>query len=321
EAIIVEREAGGPFKNLLDLCRRVDSQKLNRRVLEALVRAGALDELGPNRPTLVKAIPDALRLAEHSARALAGGQGALFGGDEPGEELEHEFEAVRDWTKRERRDAEYESLGLFLTSHPFEDYAGHCSYFTNGPIAGIVSALPPDGANAFHARREVIVGGVVMEIRRRGGRLSIMLDDDSERIEVSLFDEVYSASKQLIAKHAVLVVRGQLRWDDFIGGWRVTAQQLRAVDDEIEEYARRLTIEWRVPEACADFVPALKEVLKPFARGKCEVSLRYRSAAAEGLLTLGEEWAVRPTRELRESLTRLLGEDRISIHYPKHFVC
>jgi DNA polymerase-3 subunit alpha len=244
----------------------------------------------------------------------------LFGGDEKGEELEHEFELVREWTKRERRDAEYESLGLFLTSHPFDDYAAHCRHFTNGAIAGLVSALPPDG-NTFQARREVTVAGVVMEIRRRGGRLSIILDDGSERIEVSLFDEVYSASKHLVAKHAVLVVRGQLRWDDFIGGWRVTAQRLTSVDDEIEEYARRLTIEWRVRETGADFVPALKELLKPFTRGKCEVSLRYRSASAEGLLTLGEEWAVRPTRELRESLTRLLGEDRFSIHYPKHLTC
>ncbi len=320
EAIVAEREAGGPFKSLLDLCRRVDSQRLNRRVLEALVRAGALDGLGANRATLMKAIPDALRLAEHSAHALAGGQGALFGGDDEGEELEHEFEVVREWTKRERREAEYESLGLYLTGHPFDDYVGHCSFFTNGPVAGVVGALPPEGANTYAMRREVTLAGVVMDIRRRGGRVSLVLDDNTERIEVSLFDEVYNGCKHLLVKRSVLVVRGQLRFDDFLGAWRVTAQRVTSVDDEIEEYARRLTIDWRVPETRADFVPALKAALKPFAGGKCEVCLKYRNASAEALLTLGEEWTVRPTRELRESLTRLLGEDRFSIHYPKHFV-
>jgi DNA polymerase-3 subunit alpha len=320
EAVVAERESGGRFTSLLDLCRRVDAQKVNRRVLEALARAGALDGLGANRATLMKAIPDALRLAERSAHALAGGQGALFGGDDGGADLEHEFEVVREWTKRERLDAEYESLGLYLTAHPFDDYAGHCSHFTNGPIAGVVGGLPPDGANSFQVRREVTLAGVVMDVRRRGGRVSLVLDDNTERIEVGLFDEVFNASKHLIAKRAVLVVRGQLRYDDFLSAWRITAQRMTSADDEIEEHARRITIQWSGRETRPDFVPALKEILKPFARGKCEVCLKYRSATAEALLTLGEEWHVRPTRELREQLTRLLGDERVSVHYPKHFV-
>jgi DNA polymerase-3 subunit alpha len=289
-------------------------------VLEALARAGALDGLGENRATLMKAVPDALRLAERSAYALAGGQGALFGGDDGGEELEHEFEVVREWTKRERLDAEYESLGLYLTAPPFDDYAGHCSHFTNGPIAGVVGGLPPDGANSYAVRREVTLAGVVMDIRRRGGRVSMVLDDNTERIEVGLFDEVFNASKHLIAKRAVLVVRGQLRYDDFLSAWRITAQRVTSADNEIEEHARRITIQWFGLETRPDFVPALKDILKPFTRGKCEVCLKYRSPAAEALLTLGEEWHVRPTRELREQLTRLLGDERVSIHYPKHFV-
>jgi DNA polymerase-3 subunit alpha len=320
EALVAEREANGAFTSLMDLCRRVDSQKINRRVLEALARAGALDGLGANRATLMKAIPDALRLAERSAHALAGGQGALFGGDDEGPELEHEFEVVREWTKRERLEAEYESLGLYLTAHPFDDYAAHCGHFTNGAIAGVVGGLPPDGANSFQVRREVTLAGVVMDVRRRGGRVALVLDDNTERIEVGLFDEVFNASKHLIAKRAVLVVRGQLRYDDFLSAWRITAQRVTSADAEIEEHARRITIQWSGRETRPDFVPALKEILKPFTRGKCEVCLKYRSPTAEALLTLGEEWHVRPTRELREQLTRLLGDERVSVHYPKHFI-
>src|SRR5690606_36712518 len=79
QAIVVEREANGDYKDLLDHCRRIDGQKLNRRLLEALARCGALDGLVANRATLMQSIPDALRLAEDSARALAGGQATLFG--------------------------------------------------------------------------------------------------------------------------------------------------------------------------------------------------------------------------------------------------
>jgi DNA polymerase-3 subunit alpha len=320
EAIVVEREASGPYESLLDLCRRVGQHRLNRRVLEALVRCGALDGLGMNRATLMAAVPDALRLAEISARALEAGQGALFGGDdEPDAGLEHVFTPLREWSKRERLKAEKESLGLYLTGHPFDDYAEHCKNFSHGSIASVVASLPPEG-QYYQARRNATLAGVVMSIRRRASRLSIELDDNTARIEVTLFDEVYEQSKHLLGNDATLVIDGQLRWDDFLNAWRLTAQRVRSIDEAIEEHARRITICWNGREAGPELVARLKETLQPFRRGKCEVCVQYRGEAAEAQLTFGDDWTVRPTRELREQLGRLLGEEKYSIHYQKHFV-
>jgi DNA polymerase-3 subunit alpha len=164
-----------------------------------------------------------------------------------------------------------------------------------------------------------VLAGVVADVSRRGNRVSIQLDDDTERIEVTMFEEVFAQAKHVIAKHAVVLVEGQLRYDDFVNGWRLTAKRVRSADDVIEEYARRLTIRWP-PEAGPDFVRDLQRILKPFARGRCEVSIEYRQDGAEAALTLGEAWSVALKRELRDQLTRLLGEDRYLIHYPKHFV-
>jgi DNA polymerase-3 subunit alpha len=319
DSIVAEREAHGPFKSLLDLCRRIDLQKINRRVLEALVRSGALDSLGPNRATLMAAIPDVLQLAERSAHASAAGQAALFGGDAAPGELEHEIVPQREWTKRERLEAERESLGLYLTGHPFEDFAEHCEKFTHGAIAKVLGAMPHEAA-PYHVRRDVILAGVVMDVRRRGNRVSILLDDDTERIEATLFEDVYAQCKHLVAKHAVLIADGQLRYDDFINGWRLTARRVRSADDAIEEHARRLTIRWPGNGAATSFVRDLQRTLQPFTRGKCEVCIEYRSPAGEATLTLGEAWSVRLTRELRDQLTRLLGENRYLIHYPRSFV-
>jgi DNA polymerase-3 subunit alpha len=321
EAIVTERDARGRYKSLFDLCRRADLQKLNRRVLEALVRSGALDSLGANRATLLQAIPDALQLAERSVHALAAGQTALFGGDEreSERELEHVMTPVREWTKRERLEAERESLGLYLTGHPFEDFAEHCKYFTNGAIAKVLGSLPSE-ALPYHVRKEAIVAGVVMDVRRRGNRVSIVLDDDTERIEVTMFDEVFTQAKHLIVKHAVLIAEGQLRYDDFLNGWRITARRISSADAAIEERARRLTIRWPGEGSGTEFVRELQRILQPFTRGRCEVCLEYRADAAEASLTLGDAWSVRLTRELRDQLTRLLGDDRYLIHYPKHFV-
>jgi DNA polymerase-3 subunit alpha len=316
DALVAERTARGPYKNLLDLCRRVDLQKINRRVLEALARSGALDALGPNRATLLAQIPDALQLAERAGHAAAAGQGGLFATDNVDTTIEVSTPVQRDWTKRERLQGELDSLGLYLTGHPFEDYAGHCEKFTNNPIAGVLGPPPAEGAQFFQ-RREVKLAGVVTDIRRRGSRVFLMLDDNTERIEVALFEDVLALCKQLLSKYAMLVVEGTLRYDDFSNAWRVVARRVRTADSMIEENARRVTIRW--PSAAnGAFVRDLQQILKPFLRGRCEICLRYRNAAAEAELTLGEKWSVSLTRELRDKLTELLGDDSYSIHYLKH---
>lgn len=264
-------------------------------------------------------ISDALRLAERSSFAAAAGQTNLFGGADPDADLDHEFTVVRDWSKRERLEAEQESLGLFLTGHPFDDYVRHCRYFSHGSIANVMATLPPEGQH-FHIRRNLTLAGVVMNIRRRGNRVTIDLDDNTGRIEATLFDEIYNQSKHLIGKHAILVIDGQLRFDDFLNAWRLTAQRVRSIDGAIEEYARRITICWSCQDTGPELVTRLKETLQPFRSGQCEVCVHYRSEAAEALLTLGEEWTVRLTRELREQLGRMLGEEKYSIHYAKDIV-
>ena len=318
EEIVAERSAHGAYTSLMDLCRRVGQQKLNRRVLEALIRAGALDGFGQNRATLMNAVGDTLVLAERTAQAALVGQATLFGGDDAGVEVTHVVPLVREWTKRERLEAERESLGLYLTAHPFDDYARHWRELNYSSIADVLSALPAEGAP--YLRKAATLAGVVMDIRRRGNRLAIILDDNAERIEVTLFDEVYAAARHLINKHAVLVVDGQLRYDEYLSAWRLTAQRVRAFDELIEESARRITI--RIADNGIDLklIGELKTTLEPFRRGNCEVSIEYRNETGEALLTCGEAWAVRPTRELRERLSRLLGEDRYRIHYPKHVV-
>ncbi len=318
DAIVAEREASGPYESLLDLCRRLGQQKLNRRLLEALVRAGALDDFRLNRATLMNAVGDTLQLAEKAALADAMGQAALFGGEAAAADIAHVYAPVRDWTKRERLEAERESLGLYLTGHPFDDYAKHWAELGRRSIAEIIGALPSEGQP--YERKSAMLAGVVMDIRRRGPRYSVVLDDDTERVEVTLFDEVFNQSKHLISKHAVLVVEGQLRYDDFLSAWRLTAQRVRSFDEVIEEQARCITISLSDEETGIELIGRLRETLEPFRRGNCGISIRYRSAAGEAQLTCGDSWSVRPTRELREQLVRLLGEGQYKIHYPKHFV-
>jgi DNA polymerase III subunit alpha len=320
DSMVVERKAHGVFAGLPDLCKRVE--KLNRRVLEALTRSGALDEFGENRATLMMAIPNVLKLADHNAQAKAVGQGTLFAEQETTADFDQFLTQVPEWSERERLSAERESLGLYLTGHPFDDYVKHCTHFTHGSIQNLINTLPEGGRHGYvnGLRKEVTMAGLVVDVFRRRSRVCVILDDNTDRLEVVLFDDVYNQCRHFIAKDIALVVEGQLRFDEFSNAWQVTAQRIKLVDDTIEEHARRITIQWPVDNDAADFLLNLKDTLQPFANGRCEICLEYAGPTASASLTFGARWAVKPTRELRERLGVLLGAENYSIHYPKHFV-
>ncbi|MEE3197577.1 MAG: DNA polymerase III subunit alpha [Pseudomonadota bacterium] len=320
EAIVEERDKSGDFNDLLDLCHRISQQKLSRRTLEALVRAGALDSLDPNRAASMAVIPKALGLAGQVAHASAAGQATLFGEQEGGLAMESILTTVAEWTDQERLAAERESLGLYLTGHPFDEYRKHCECFTSGSIGKILGSLANNRSS--RGRQRATFAGLVMDLRRRGNRVILLLDDDTGRIEVTLFEEILKQCKHLVAKDAVLVIAGTLRFDKFLDGWQLTAQSLNLADEAIEEYAQRLTIFWdNSGGSNRDFVVDLRQILGPFAKGSCQVCIEYAGPEASGLMTLGEDWRVKPTRELRQSLSEFLGsEDRYAIHYPKFLI-
>ena len=131
EALIGERARQGPFASLEDLCRRLDLQKVNRRVLEALLRSGSLDALGPNRATLMDRLAAAMQLGDQNMRAHEAGQNDLFGlaGDERASApAAGARAALPEWSEAVRLTGERETLGLYLTGHPLGALRG-------GPVA------------------------------------------------------------------------------------------------------------------------------------------------------------------------------------------
>jgi DNA polymerase-3 subunit alpha len=167
--------------------------------------------------------------------------------------------------------------------------------------------------------RSVTVAGLVLEIRKRGGRTSFVLDDRSGRLEVAMFDDVYQQFRALVTKDAILVVEGGLRWDDFIDDWRLQAKKIMDVDQAREQFARNLVLRW--PSAklrngdAGKLITAIEHALKPSRGGRCNVAIRYASGEAAAILQFAEQWRVRPSRELIERLGTIVGRDAIELHY------
>ncbi len=306
EAIIEERTAHGPYRSLPDLCSRVDLQRVNRRVFEALIRSGSLDRIGANRATLTAQLDRAVHLGEQNSRAMSVGQVDLFGLSAA------EDAALPEWSDAQRLAGERETLGLFLTGHPITPYERDLKFLGCArlvDVGGPKPAAAAGGERVWSAGRTATVGGLVWEIRRRPNRVTLILDDGSARLEVTLFEEIFHQHRDIIVKDAILIIDGTLRFDDFIEGWRLQAKSIMDIDRARERFARRLWVRWPASFDGPQGMNRFEDVLKPYLRGPCGMSVVVNRPEYSGRVNLADAWSVRPTRELLDKLSGLVGPD------------
>jgi DNA polymerase-3 subunit alpha len=318
-ALSAERRRGGPFKDLDELCRRIDQQKINKRVLEALVRAGACDALGPNRASLFAHLPKAAAAGEQTQRAVAVGQNDMFGLYATGDAKEGgsgagamaPMAALPDWDDRERLAGEKATLGLYLSGHPMERYVDDVDALASARIGDLTAEEPAavaDPSERFRQpARNVTVVGLVHELRRRPGRTSLVLDDRSDRIEVTLFEEQAQQFKHLLAEDAVLVIEGRMSFDDYGANWRISAKSLRTLEDARAKALKRVVLAWPAGAGPAA-VERLKALLEPFRGGGCGLTLDYGADSGRGEVALPDAWRVHPTDELLDRLRAFSGQ-------------
>ena len=318
DALVAEREARGPFKSLVDLCQRCDANRLSKRLLEALIRSGALDSFGENRATLMHNLNGATQMADQALKAKVVGQNDMFGlsVEDATDTASLVMEQVPEWHERVRLEGERETLGLYLSGHPYDEYRDELRGMTSGSIADLAGDKPtvPQGEGFRFQGRPVTVAGMVDEVGKRGNRIILKIDDRSGRLEATLFEEAYLQYKSLLTKGSIVLLEGKLRYDDFIDGWRLTVNKVQAVGQVRLQNARRLMIRWP-DKSVRDMVPQLEKILKPHRKGACDVAVYYRNNNARAVLHLPEDWKISPSDELLDQLRKVCGSDGVQLSY------
>ncbi len=320
EALMAERDANGPYRNLTEFCRRVDHDKVNRRALEAMIKSGAMDEFNSTRRGLMHQLPEAMAAADQHAKAVAAGQNDMFGLVMPDEGIvDDEPVQLAEWQEHLKLSNEKEALGLYLTGHPFHAVRADAQFFVDGRLGELAAEAPPASVpgerNFAQARREVTIAGLIVDVRKRGNRVSVVLDDDTGRMEVSLFSEAFQEFRHLLVKDEIVVVTGGLRYDDFIAAWTVNAKSVLHIDRVIESRARGMLLRLAPNGQGGELLTKLHDMLLPYREGHCDVAVQYFGDTAQARLNLGPEWSVRPSRELRDKLTELLGASNVRLLY------
>ncbi|MFJ3484011.1 DNA polymerase III subunit alpha [Pseudomonas sp. NPDC090202] len=322
---ITEARAAGPFKDLFDFCERIDLKRVNKRTMDGLIRSGALDRLGPffydepkqyqanidrNRGVLLAALEEAIQAAEQTARSHDSGHADLFGGlfVEEDADVYANHRNAREVTLKERLRGEKDTLGLYLTGHPIDEYEGEIRRFARQRIVD----LKP-------ARDTQTVAGLIIALRvmknKKGDKMGfITLDDRSGRIEASLFADSFAAAQSLLQTDAMVVVEGEVSSDDFSGGLRLRAKRVMSLEEARTGLAESLRLTVRSEALKGDRLRWLGDLCKKH-RGACPITLDYTGQDARALLQFGEAWRIDPADSLIQALRDQFGRENVFLQY------
>ena len=311
DAILEARAKGGPFKDLFDFCARVDLKRLNKRVTEKLIYAGALDKLGPEktqagRATLLASLKDAMRAADQHNKAEQLGQSDLFGllATEP-DEVEQAFIKATGLTDNEWLEGEKDTLGLYLTGHPINQYRKELRYYTSGKLVD----LQPTNRDVLSTAAGLVISARTL-INKKGNRWGLItLDDKSARIDVRLFPEQFEMYQEMLQVNNILVISGQVSFDNFSGGITMTAREINTIAQAREKRIKAIKMTLNMVQIEAGFFDKLQKVLEPYKMGTCPIKVYYQRPDALAQLTLGIEWCVTPSDDLIHKLSLMAAQD------------
>jgi len=292
-----------PFTDLFDFCARVDKRLVNRRTIEAMVRAGAFDALEPDRAALFASVGIAMEAAEQAEQSAD--QVSLFGGVDQPAEQKPELVRTLKWSAREKLLNEKLALGYYLSGHLFDAYAGEVRKLVRARLADVKARAEPQ-----------LLAGVVTQMRTamtRRGKMNILeIDDGSAKLEVTVFQELVDAHRDILKPDELLVISGKVREDQFSGGMRVSAEKIFGMVDLRRAYARSLKVSMNGQAN----VKKLMELLAPYrGGGSCPVLIEYHNGNACCDLQMPADWRVTPREELLQGLREWLSPAGVEVMY------
>lgn len=307
DSIIENRQTDGPYPDLFAFCQRVDTRKVNRKVLEALIRSGAMDSFKVDRAILLASLDLALQTAEQNSRAKFLGQTDLFAkevvSDRP------PYVSAPPLSQELLLAGEKETLGWYLSGHPIAQYEAELAQIISFPLHQIKPS-----------RDQVTVAGYITTLRhiqtKSGNRMAaITLEDRIGRVELMVFSPLYDSCRPLLVKDQLLIVEGEVSNDEFTGGYKLIARQLYDLTHIRQQRGGRLKLQLHHHKLNADFFTALQAALSPYCGGHCLVEVEYQHSLAQARFELGEAWRIKPEEDLLTSLTALCGADNVSLVY------
>jgi DNA polymerase-3 subunit alpha len=312
EIIIAER-SHKPFMNLFDLCSRVELRKVNRRVLEALIYAGALDCFGVNRASLLASLNQAIKFAEQVHLDKQSGQDDLFSvfdSNNDTHEINDNYTYVEDFSFEIRLKHEKEILGFYLSGHPIDRYRREIKKIVTAPISQL----------DLTKNQTITIAGLVTSIRtmftKRGDRMAfVTLDDKTDRLEFAVFPEQYELHRDVLQSDQILIVVAEVNVDNPQGNARLNSKHIFTMEQARTRYIKGILLKVDENRLQNKFNDHLQTILQPHCNGTCPISIEYLRQDAKVVINLDKNWHVKLTENLVNTLKTLVGEENVVFVY------
>ncbi len=310
---IIEARQNRTFQDLFDFCARVDSRKVSRRTMEALIRSGAVDGLGEHRAALMAVLEDAILASEQLAKNRIEGQADLFGDSLSSSDIGGNVSrhiTIAPYSDQLIFAGEKETLGFYFSGHPLAQFENELRALTSSTIRDL----------RLEGNRRVTIAGLIANVRtlntKKGDRMAfITLDDRTGLQEVAIFSDLYRIKRDVLVKDNLVVIEGELSPDEYSGGYKMRCQQLMDIEEARSLRLKFLKIALQQDKVSEDFTQELLSNLKRAQGGRVRVRIEYQREGIASVLKLGEGWTVAPKQSLIDTLKVLCGEESVELCY------
>jgi DNA polymerase-3 subunit alpha len=313
DSIIEEREKEGPYKSLEDFCTRVDSRRVNKRVIESLIKAGSFDSLGVKRSQLFAIMDQAMDQAQAAQRDKQSGQISLFGmlPEEEGNISSGGISLpdIPEWNNEKLLAAEKEMVGFYISGHPLDKYDNELKELVDDNLLKLA---------ASKHERQVRVGGLVRlykehKSKKKERMAFITLEDLTGSIEVIVFPRLFADCSDLLTSNEPLIIQGKLQTDEENSA-KIIADTVDSLQGARKKFTEKTTILLRANNISRPKVEGLKQILQRFY-GPCPVNLTIHfDKRGEVDIETAKDMTIRPCRDLRDDICELFEQSQVIFH-------
>ena len=309
EEIIRERDDAGNFSSIFDFCQRVDLHKVNKRVIESLIKAGAFDSTGVSRAKMAAAMEDAIETGQRVMRDKQQGQLSLFDlvGDEAADSdpaASYSYPDIDEWDDRLKLANEREALGFYITGHPLQQRLEELKR---------CAVVRIDRLSDYQDQARVRLGGlvtVVKEKRTAKGNLMgfIVLEDLTGSVDVTLFPDAFQLASPYIESQEPLIIEGRVEVDDERARAKVVANTVMSLKEATGKMIHRVVLALQRDLLTTAKLNQLKEILSRY-RGNCPAYVNLSMNDCELVLALSKDYHLEPSSELVQEVDSLFGSN------------
>tara|TARA_S200000501_G_scaffold372425_1_gene417422 strand:+ start:2896 stop:6339 length:3444 start_codon:yes stop_codon:yes gene_type:complete len=313
EIIIKEREKNGTFCSLDNLLNRCGTNKINKRLIEALIKSGSFDVFGETRSSLMSSYPESMKMADQNSKNISQGQIDIFGFSEEDSKKIH-IKKLEEWTTNKKLSFERDVLGFYLTGHPITEYENEIKGIVSNNLYSIKSNYKKNSSRGVLYKIAGVINSIRIRTTNTKDKLAqINLGDNTDNIDVIANNNLLDDS---ISRDDIVIIEGTLRLDDYTNRLSFRAKSIHSLENARIIFATGIKFKITNEKDLSALTGQLEELFSNKDKsGNCIVRIDYMSSGITKSLVLGEKYKISPTNDIINELEKLDCVDRVEFIY------